>query len=89
MNNHVQTFPYPTVSRSFLTSNVLNGEVAFTNFTIQSVTVKKQTSKLLPLPGGMRSPSPTNLGMVIEEVCKAVNGLVTFSTRIVIYHSIV
>jgi len=66
----LQTFPYPKVSKSFLYSNAFMAKSGAQTLTFKSVT-NKQTNKKLNFfghPGGGRNPSPTKLGMVIEDL---------------------
>ena len=69
----LQTFPYPTASKSFLYANAFMAKSGAQSLTFKSVTNKqtnKQTKKLnvFGCHGGERNPSPTNLGMVIEDL---------------------
>ena len=66
-------FPYPTASKSFLYSNAFMAKSHAQTLTFKSVTNKqtnRQTKKLNVFghPGGGCNPSPTKLGMVIEDL---------------------
>ena len=68
----LQTFPYPTASKSFLYSNAFVAKSGAQTLTFKSVT-DKQTNIQKKLnvfghPGGGWNPSPTKLGMVIEDL---------------------
>ena len=65
----LQTFPYPT-SKSFLYSNAFMAKSGAQTLTFKSVT-NRQTDKKLNVfghPGGGWNPSPTTLGMVVEDL---------------------
>jgi len=71
---HVQKLPCPTIPRSFRNSKAFTAKWRSQSLLFESVTDKQKTQKnqqkhrtFLP-PGGARYPSPTELGMVIEEV---------------------
>jgi len=69
----LQTFPYPTVSKSFLYSNAFMAKSGAQSLTFKSVTnrqTNKRTKKLnvFGYPGGGLNPSPTKLGRVIEDL---------------------
>jgi len=70
----LQTFPYPTASKSFLYSNAFVAKSNAQTLTFKSVTDKqtdRQTDKKLNVfgrPGSWWNPSPTKLGMVIEDL---------------------
>ena len=70
----LQTFPYSTASKSFLYSNAFMAKSGAQTLTFKRVTDKqtnKQTDKKLNVfghPGGGWNPSPTKLGMVIEDL---------------------
>jgi len=65
----LQTFPYPTTSKSFLNSNSYSVR---TTLLAQTLSFKSKTDKQktwnFPLLCGMPRPSPTILAMVIWEV---------------------
>jgi len=66
----LQTFPYPTASKSFLYCNAFMAKSVAQTLTFKRVT-DKQTDKKLNVfghPGGGCNPSPTKLGMVIEDL---------------------
>ena len=73
---HERTFPYPTKSKSFLQaySNDIWTKSLAQTMSFNSMTDRqrdRQTDKKLNVfasPGGARSPSPTKLGMVIEDL---------------------
>ena len=74
----LQTFPYPTASKSFLYSNAFMAKSGAQSLTLKSVTNKRtekqtdrQTAKNLNVfgrPVGGCNPSPTKLGMVIDDL---------------------
>jgi len=65
----LQTFPYPTASKSFLYSNAFMAKLGAQTLTFKSVT-DKQTKKhnVFGHPGGGWNPRPTKLGIVIEDL---------------------
>jgi len=73
----LQTFPYPTVSKSFLYSNAFMAKSGVQTLTFTSVTdwqTNRQTNRQIDKKlnvcshhGGGWNPSPTKLGMVIED----------------------
>ena len=72
----LQTFPYPTVSKSFLYSNAVMAKSGAQSLTFKSVTnsqTNKQTnkqknSKFLAAPAASEITAPTKLGMAIEDL---------------------
>jgi len=68
----LQTFLYPTASKSFLFSNAFMAKSGAQSLTFKSVKNKhRQTYKKLNVfghPGGGRNPSRTKLGTVIEDL---------------------
>jgi len=70
---HLQTFPYPSVPNLFLNSNSFM--VIWRSQTLSFQKHDGQKHQTFCSPGGVRSPSPTKLGMVIEEVCSILGGL--------------
>jgi len=69
----LQTFPYPTVPNLFLNSNSFMMIWRSHTLSFQKRDLQKNI-KLFAFPGGERSPNPTKLGMVIEEVCPIFGG---------------
>jgi len=77
MGAQLQTFPYPTASKSFLYANAFIAKCGAQSLTFKSVT-NKQTDKPTnrqksqrfdhPCGGEIRAPSPTKLGTVIEDL---------------------
>ena len=67
----LQTFPYPTASKSFLYSNAFMAKSCAQALTFKSVTDKQtnrqKNSTFLATRRGC-NPSPTKLGMVIEDL---------------------
>jgi len=67
----LQTFPYPTASKSFLYSQRLHGDIGRTISDVhkRDEQTNRQTKKTTFLaPGGEWNPSHTKLGMVIEDL---------------------
>ena len=70
----LQTYPCPTVSKSCLYSNSFMAKSGAQSLTFKSVTYKRtnrQTNKKLNVfgcPGGGWNPSPTKVGMMIEDL---------------------
>jgi len=65
----LQAFPYLTASKSFLYSNAFMAKSGAQYLMFKSVT-NRQTNRLnvFNRPGGGWNPSPTKLGMVIEDL---------------------
>jgi len=74
MGAQLQTFPYPTASKSFLYCNAFIAKSGAQSLTFKSVTNKqtnRHTNKKINVfghPGGGLNPSPTKHGMVIEDL---------------------
>jgi len=67
----LQTFPYPTASKSFLQSNTFMAKSGAQTPTFKSVTNKQTSTQKLNVfgrPGGRRHPSPTKLHTVTEDL---------------------
>jgi len=69
----LQTFPYPTASKSFLYSNAFMAKSGEQTLTFKSVTGHKKSDGQTKINvfrhlGGGLNPSPTKLGMVIEDL---------------------
>ena len=69
---HLQTFPYPTTPRSFSYSNAFMAKWRSQTLSFKKrdgqTKNKQKKHQTFSSPGGARNPSPTKLGMVIEEV---------------------
>jgi len=63
----LQTFPYSTVLKSFLYSNAFMAKSGTQSPAFKSV-MEKQTKNSMYLRTAGRNPSPTKLGMVIEDL---------------------
>jgi len=75
---HLQTFPYPMVPNLFLNSNSFMVMWHSQTLSLQKRDRQKTNKKkhrTFGSSGGVRSPSPTKLGMVIEEARPILGGL--------------
>jgi len=63
----LETFPYPTASKSFLYSNAFMAKSGAQSLTFKSVT-DRETKNVFGRPSGGLNPTPTKLGMAIEDL---------------------
>ena len=64
-NAQLQTWPYPTISKSFLYSSVIKAKSCTQTLLFKSVNKKRFRS---PICVGLWSPSLTKLGMMIQDL---------------------
>jgi len=75
---HLQTFQLSNGTKLVSQIQLLHGDMAFTNSVFPTMWQTKKTNKThgtFYSPGGVQSPSPTKLGMMIEEVRHILGGL--------------
>jgi len=71
MGAQLQNFPYPKMSKTLLSSNAFWAKSFSQTLSFTSIMDRQETDKKLKIfgsPSGLRSPSPTILGMVIEDL---------------------